>query len=274
MPIPRASAWPEGARCVVSLTIDFDGPCWEAGRGLSQRGYHAHGRYSAKRGIPRLMRIAEGHGVPITFFVSGYDAEAHPDTVAEMQARGHEVAAHGYLHEAWDVGAAEPELLKKTHDILTAILGKPVTGWRSPSGRKTALTMRTLRSLGYVYDSSDKDFDLPYLATIAGEVQRDFVILPNNTSSLDDYPFYRVSWTPTSEVLAHWQQEFDAAYAEGGFFNLTIHPRSGYGSGTPSRAGVIDALLRYIKERPGVRFLRMHEIAQWCLREPARWQFA
>jgi len=274
MPVPAAPAWPDGARCVAALTIDFDGPAWEAGRGKPQRGAEAHGRYSAKRGIPRLMTIAERHGVPVTFFVSGYDAEAHPDTVREMAARGHEVAAHGYLHEAWDVGEQEPALLRKTHDILAGILGSPVKGWRSPSGRKTALTMRTLKTLGYIYDSSDKDFDLPYLASLDGEVQQDLITLPNNTSSLDDYPLTRIAYAAPSEILAQWKGEFDSLYAEGGFFNLTIHPRSGYGSGTPSRAKVIDDLLAYIRSRPGVRFVRLADLAAHCLREPARWHFA
>jgi peptidoglycan/xylan/chitin deacetylase (PgdA/CDA1 family) len=47
----------------------------------------------------------EKHGVPATFFVPGYDAEQDPDTVKEIDRRGFEVAAHGYLHEAWDLEA-------------------------------------------------------------------------------------------------------------------------------------------------------------------------
>jgi len=95
--------------------------------------------------------------------------------------------------------------------------------------------------------------------------------LPNNTSSLDDFPFYRVSYTPPSEVLAHWIEEFDAIYREGGYFNLTLHPRLGYGSGSPARSAIIQRLIVHIRQYSDVRFMRMIDIADWCLREPARW---
>ena len=145
-------------------------------------------------------------------------------------------------------------------------------GWRSPSGHKTVRTLRKLRELGYVYDSSDKDFDLPYLARYDGEERNDYVCLPNNTSSLDDFPFYRVSYTPPSEVLGHWKQEFDAIYAEGGYFNLTVHPRVGYGSGSPARVAIVERLIEYIKPHDGVRFVGMLELAQWCLAQPTEWR--
>ena len=107
------------------------------------------------------------------------------------------------------------------------LIGKPILGWRSPSGRKTAHTMRVLRSLGYIYDSSDKDYDLPYRLRF-GANQNDWIVeLPNNTYSLDDFPFYKFSYTPPSEVLAQWKSEFDAIYGSDRFVVLCVHPRSG-----------------------------------------------
>jgi len=47
--------------------------------------------------------------------VPGYDAEYYPDTVKEIHRRGFEVAAHGYLHEGWELGDEEEELLTRTH---------------------------------------------------------------------------------------------------------------------------------------------------------------
>lgn len=63
-------------------------------------------------------------------------------------------------------------------------------GWCSPSGRKSALTLPTLRRLGCRYDAREKDEDLPYLPSIDGSPATDFIILPNNTVSLDDAPLY------------------------------------------------------------------------------------
>lgn len=268
----RRRAWPGGAWCVVAVTVDWDGTSVEIDEGQVPLGAFSHGRYSAKRGIPRYLGLLARHGVPATFFIPGYDAEGRPDVVRAIDAAGHEIGAHGYMHEGHDLGEAEPGLLRKTHDILTAITGKAPKGWRSPSGRKTARTVEVLRALGYRYDSSEKDHDYPYIARMDGRDLDDYVVLPNNTSSLDDYPFFDLSFTPASEVLAHWKQEFDAIHAEGGYYNLVVHPRTGYGSGSPARARAVDALLAYMKGFAGVRFVRLGELADWCLADPAAWR--
>lgn len=265
------SRWPNGARCVVAITIDFDGPSLEVGRARNTLGIYSHGRYSAKCGIPRYLRILQDASIPSTFFVPGYDAEQHPESVREIAASGHEIGAHGYVHEGWDLGDEEPFFLRKTHDVLTDLLGAPPLGWRSPSGHKSARTMRELKRLGYIYDSSDKDRDMPYMAEFDGRVHDDLVVLPNNTSSLDDFPFYRVSYTPPSDVLAHWIEEFEAIRDEGGYFNLTLHPRVGYGSGSPARAHIVKELIDHIKSSGDACFVGLAQLAKWCLKSPAQW---
>jgi hypothetical protein len=96
-PVP----FPEGCRCAVLLGFDFDGTSHEVGRGIAPLGINSWGRYPGKRGIARHMDLLEKHGVPATFFVPGYDAEQYPAVVKDIDRRGFEVAAHGYLHEAW-----------------------------------------------------------------------------------------------------------------------------------------------------------------------------
>lgn len=264
--------WPGGVKCAVCITVDFDGPSNETGLKRLTYGKFSHGRYSAKRGIPRHLEMFRRQNIYVTFFVPGYDAEQHPDSVKAIHNAGHEIASHGYLHESFDLGADEPHYLRKTHKILTDITGREPVGWRNPGGGKSDTTLKVLRELGYCYDSSEKDADLPFYPTIDGQQIEGFINLPDNTSSLDDFPFYRVSYTPPSEVLAHWKQEFDATYAEGGFYDLIVHPRTGFGSGSPTRAAIVDELLTYIKGFPGVKFYRMDELAQWCLANPGLWR--
>lgn len=262
---------PSSIRCAVLLGIDFDGPCHEVGRGIAPLGTHSWGRYSAKRGVPRHLDMLDRMGVPATFFVPGYDALHHADMVKLIDTAGCEVAAHGFLHEAWDVPQEEEEtLLRRTDDILRDLLGKPVLGWRSPSGRKGANTMRILKSMGYIYDSSDKDYDLPYrLRFDSGNGNTDTLIeLPNNTYSLDDFPFFKFSHTPPSEVLEQWIAEFDTIYQGDRFFVLTVHPRSGWGSGTPSRTRILEEVIRHIKQYDGVQFFTSTAFARWCLNNP------
>jgi peptidoglycan/xylan/chitin deacetylase (PgdA/CDA1 family) len=260
------SIFPDTMRCVVLMGIDFDGPSHEVGRGIAPLGKHSWGNYSARCGVPRHLDMLARHDVRATFFIPGYDAEQYPKIVEEIDRRGFEVAAHGYLHEAWDLDAAEEEaLLRKTDTILRDILAKPVLGWRSPSGRKTGNTMAVLKSLGYIYDSSDKDYDRPYRLRF-GQGREDVIVeLPNNTYSLDDFPFYKFSHTPPSEVLAQWRAEFDAIYRTDRFFVLSLHPRAGWGSGTPAHTRVLSDLITYMKGHDGVQFMEARAFAQWCL---------
>lgn len=263
--------FPPDLKCAVLLGIDFDGPCHEVGRGIAPLGVHSWGRYSAKRGVPRHLEMFQRLGVPGTIFVPGYDAIHHPEVVKSIVTAGCEVAAHGYLHEAWEMEFAEEErLLRLTNQILGDLLGHPIHGWRSPSGRKSDKTMQVLKSMGYLYDSSDKDYDLPYrLRFDNGAGGTDTLIeLPNNTYSLDDFPFFKFSHTPPSEVRKQWIDEFDAIYAGDRFFVLTVHPRSGWGSGTPARTRILEDVIKHIQGYDGVRFFSSVEFAQWCQANP------
>ncbi|PDT63909.1 chitin deacetylase [Bradyrhizobium ottawaense] len=267
-----AHTWPRDAKCVVNITVDFDGPCIEIRDKVGLYGKHSHGRYSAKRGVPRLLDIVKKHDIRVTFYVPGYDAEQHPEVVKAIADAGHEIAAHSYLHERWDLGAEEPSLLRKTHKILTDIVGKPPIGWRCAGGLgKSNQTIKLLRELGYIYDSSEKCTDWPFFPSIDGEEVRDFINLPDNVSSLDDYPFYWLNRTPPSEVLQQWKDEFHSIYAEGGYYDLILHARNGFGSGTPTRAKVLDDLISFMKSYPNVLFQTQEETARWCLSNPTAW---
>lgn len=266
---PRTAepAWPRQARCLVAYTVDFDGTGNEVGKGLEPFGMHSAGRYSARRGVPRHLDMLQRLGIPATFFVPGYDAQCSPGSIRDIQRAGHEIGAHGYVHEGTLFEPAEEtRRLRLTHGILGDLLGQAPRGWRSPSGQKTSVTLPVLHELGYQYDSSDKDADTPYMLDLGAG--RTMVEIPNNTYSLDDFPFFNFSMTPVSEVVEQWKAEFDARYAQGGFFMLTVHPRAGWGSGTPSRVRAVEETLRHIQRHAGVHFATLSEIQQWVAADP------
>ena len=257
--------WPKGARAVVNITIHVDGPSVEAGRGQTPLGINSRGHYAIRRGVYRYLDMLARHGIPATFFCCGHDGEHWPGIVRDIHAAGHEIAAHGYRHEGFDLGDREPELLEKTHRILTGITGIPPVGWCSPSGRKTTLTLPTLRRLGYRYDTSEKDEDLPYL------LDDRFAILPNNTVSLDDFPLYHSGHALPSEAGRNFIEEFDALVEGDGYIHFIVHPKAGGGSGSPARAAQIDRFLAHCRSRSDVAFLTCRELADHCLSDPQRW---
>lgn len=262
-----APAWPGNARCVVAITVDYDGVSNEVGRGWHPLGVHSGGRYSARCGVPRFLDMLDRQGVPATFFVPGYDAITFPESVRSIVSGGHEIGAHGYKHEGVLLPPLEErDRLHLTHRILGDLMGQAPRGWRSPGGQKTSNTLEVLTELGYVYDSSDKDADLPYMLRLAdGNCMPE---LPNNTLSLDDHPWFAVSRTPVSEVEAQWIAEFDATYARGGFYMLVVHPRGTWGSGTPRRAQAVESVIRHARQHEGVRFVRLQDLAAWVTEKP------
>lgn len=210
-------------------------------------------------------------GVPATFFICGYDAEIAPQLIRDIHRAGHEIAAHGYLHEAWDLGEQEPALLEKTHGIIADVIGRAPVGWCSPSGRKSAMTIPVLKRLGYIYDASEKDEDLPYLLPADDAGRPTFAILPNNTVSLDDVPLYRDGHQTAAEALTCWRQEL-ATIAQGdGYAHFSIHPRAGNGSGTPARANAVESFVRDARDTPGMKVVTLAELARHCLSAPETW---
>lgn len=259
-------------RAVVCVTVHVDGPAVEVGRKqFPGGGIHTAGRYAIRRGVARHLEILARHAMPATFFACGYDVEHYPDTFRAILAAGHEIAAHGYLHEAWDLGEDEPALLEKTHSLIQQRLGVTPVGWCSPSGRKSHRTLPTLRRLGYRYDASEKDRDRPYLPAGGND---DFVMLPNNTVSLDDYPFYFTGHSLAAEACDNWIEEFEALRQTEGYIHLTVHPKAAGGSGTPARAAAMDRFLAYVGAQPDVHCMTLDALARHCLARPDAWRTA
>ncbi|MCI0506651.1 MAG: DUF3473 domain-containing protein [Gammaproteobacteria bacterium] len=107
----------------------------------------------------RLLDLFDRNNVKVTHFMLGWVAERFPDLVKEIDARGHEVASHGYSHQL--VYDQTPELFYdetfKSKQLLEDILGKPVLGYRAASysiTRKSLWALDILLDLGFKYDSS------------------------------------------------------------------------------------------------------------------------
>ncbi len=254
--------WPQGKTCAVVVTVNFDGESVDLHetRKDSLYGRFSYGRYGMRGGVWRLLDVFREQGVKATFFVPAFDAENNPRPIEAILKDGHEIAARGYAFEDHGkLGPREGETLQKAHEALTKITGSAPAGWRAPFGMLSHDTLGHLAALGYLYDSSFQDDDFPYVVEVASG--RQIVELPHY-QSLDDSNYYNPRHSHI-RALKTWKEEFDAIYAEGNFFNLTLHPRGDYGSGRAARAQAVGELLAYVKRHPGVHFATCREIAAW-----------
>ena len=111
-PHPR---WPGDARLALSFVLNVE----EGGERSPRDGDRTHetylhdlagaaprpGRhtgveslfdYGARAGLWRLLRLFEGHRLPLTAFAVGRALERNPEAGAALAELGHEVAGHGY----------------------------------------------------------------------------------------------------------------------------------------------------------------------------------
>ncbi len=255
-------AWPGGARVAVALSFDPDHETVALRDGDTGVGALAAGEYGSRVGAPRILRLLESSAIPATFFMPAVSALLHPDEVRSYVSGGHEVALHGWIHERLDQlsPAEERELAHRSADALERLCGTRPVGLRTPSWDFTASTLGLIRELGLEYDSSLMADDEPYEILEDG-APTGVVEIPVEWIR-DDYPYLasgRLQEAPR-QVLGVWKDEFDAAYASGGLFQLTCHPHV---IGHRSRLVVLEELIAHMRSRPGVWFATHAQVARY-----------
>ncbi len=256
--------WPQGARTVVLLSVNFDAETFDLKETSPERmfGRYSYGRYAVRAGFPRLQALFAKHDVPATFFVPGGDARRHPDLVRELAANGHEIAARGVdLENFATLGEQEAEVLRTSRAILADITGAAPVGFRAPGGELSSRTLTHLADLGFLYDATFQDADYPYVYGLAGA--RKLVELPS-TYALDDAPIYSARHTH-ARLQAIWRDEIQAMHAEGTLIPITLNLRGDFGSTRAARIAVLDTLLSELKQLGGVRFMTCRQLAEHTL---------
>lgn len=109
--------------------------------------------------VARLLDLLDEYQVKATFFVLGWVAERVPGTVREIQARGHEVASHGYGHQLiFRIGPqAFRDDIRRAKAVLEDITGTAVRGYRAPTysiTRESLWAFDFLLEAGFSFDSS------------------------------------------------------------------------------------------------------------------------
>ncbi len=236
----RPREWPGAARCAVALSFDSDHETSDLREGGKSIGRLAWGQYGNRVGVPRILKLLERYGVKASFYVPAVTALLHPDEQRRIIAEGHEIGIHGWIHE------------------LNCL--------RTPSWDFSWHTLAIEAEMGLLYDSSlmsDEDcYELLLDGAPCGVVElpvewvRDDAVyfMMNRFSALRPY-------TPPADVFDIFRREFEAAYDEGGLFQLTMHPHV---IGYRSRIWIIEELIRLAQSKPGVWFATHAEVARWA----------
>ena len=254
----RPRLWPEGARCAVALSFDSDHETNELRDGGESPGKLSQGQYGNRQGVPRILELLARNEVPATFFVPAVTALLYPDEQRRIVAEGHEIGIHGWIHERNSVLPieAERDLMLRSADTLESISGMRPVGMRTPSWDFSPNTLALVREMGLIYDSSlmaDVDcYELLENGEPTGVVElpvewiRDDAVYFN----MNRFSGLRPHTAPEA-VFDIFRREFEAAYREGGLFQLTMHPHV---IGYRSRLWILEELIALMRSLPGVWF--------------------
>jgi hypothetical protein len=182
-------SWPGGAKVAVALSFDFDSET-NALRDMNiSPGIFSQGEYAARASMPRILSLLDKYRIPSSFFIPAVTALLHPSEIKAIVEKGiHEIGMHGWIHERNSLLSEEEErrLMRKSYEALKAATGKSPTGIRTPSWDFSRSTLKLIRELGLVYDSSLMADDRPYELIEDGK-PTGIVELPVEWL-LDDYP--------------------------------------------------------------------------------------
>lgn len=258
--------WPNRARVAVTWTVIlelFTGPS------IGSNTYTAmdakYSLYGGRRGAWRILDLLDIHQVKASFLVSGYAAERFPDTVKEINNRGHEIAGYGYATNRYLdelPSDQEQEDILKTLDLLAQVSGSQPTGWVSPDLRPGDRTLEILAGKGIVWEGDFPNDDLPYRVPVN---EKQMVIIPYTKES-DDLEIYGRNRQSPHVWTDNFIDGLDALYEEG-----ATHPKMLNASMRAHLLGrslgwkAIDRAIRYAKTVPNIWFATRGEIAKWWL---------
>lgn len=271
--------WPNGSKAAVMITFDFDAESLQIARFAATGNDiifadRSRGEYGPTEGIHRCLAMLERQGVRGTFFIPGYVLEKYPEQVGLVAAAGHEIAYHGYRHDAWTKRLTwdeETYNMDKAEALILAAAGKKPAGHRAPGGFMQEYAVEMLVGRGYKYSSNvnpKKCCDWAYLHELNGQSVP--LVEFCTDCMLEDMPYFYFSLCKPEHktlydndyVYEIWRDEYDGRAEEGDkFLCLKLHPSI---IGRASRIRMVERFVAYMKER-GAWIATCEEVADYVL---------
>jgi peptidoglycan/xylan/chitin deacetylase (PgdA/CDA1 family) len=249
------------------------------------------GIFATEVGVPRLLRLFKKYDLQTSFFIPGHSLETFPKEMRMIVDAGHEIGAHGYLHEnpVSMTPAQEEEVLVRSIELVEALSGRKPRGYVAPWWEMSSVTVDLLLKHGFTDDHSQayRDF-VPFYARTGDRwttidyskaarewmkplqhgQEVDLIEIGANWYVDDLPPMMFMKASPNShgfvaprQIEELWRDQFDWLYREldYGVFPITIHPDV---SGRPQVLLMLERLVEYIGGHEGVRWATMEEIAE------------
>ena len=99
------------------------------------------GVFASEVGNIRLLNLFKKYKLKTTFFIPGHSIESFPDQVKRIADEGHEIGAHGYLHEnpIAMTPTQEEDVLAYTVDLIQRVSGQKPRGYVAPRLQRIVL---------------------------------------------------------------------------------------------------------------------------------------
>ena len=248
------------------------------------------GVFASEVGNIRLLNLFKKYGLKTTFFIPGHSIETFPREVDMIVEAGHEIGAHGYLHEnpVAMTPTQEEAVLVKSIDLIEKVSGRKPRGYVAPWWEMSNATADLLLKYGFTYDHSQgyRDFQ-PFYARVGDTwnvidysktaeewmhplkhgKEIDLVEVGANWYVDDLPPMMFMKKAPNSHgfvspraVEEIWKDAFDWVYREMDYavFAFTIHPDV---AGRPQVLLMLERIIEHINNHSGTKWMTFEEIA-------------
>ena len=165
----------------------------------------------AEKNTNWILDFLSSHQLKATFFCLGWVADKYPQLIKSIHEKGHEIAAHSYLHNK--VENLNPDSFytdtKHVVDLLENLIGKKITTYRAPGFSMNKNTLWAFEILNEFGIENDSSFKSGLHMGFPGRIPKEPFILRGSGFEIKEFP------TRTSNFLGS-----HIIYSGSGYFRI------------------------------------------------------